>query len=365
MQASLVAAALLLPVAVTPAHAETAPEKTTLSYKYLDYLDSQPDADRISVKAHALMLVTPLSDEWSFAGTLVNDAVSGASPRYYTQRLTKMHDTRNGYSAGLTRYMPEGTVTVTANYSIESDYRSRSVSTTGVWYTDESKNTALTAGIGLTRDEINPTNGAVVDERKSINDFMLGVTQVFTPRDIGQLNIRRALGNGYYSDPYKGFDERPRQRNVSTVLVRWNHHFESLNGTLRSSYRYYLDSYEIKAHTIGLEYAQALDQGWMLTPSMRLYTQSAAWFYVPYNPEPNGITFPAENATYYTEDQRMAGFGAVTWGMKVARQLTPNLSVDLKYELYRQRSQWSNGGGDMSLPEFRARSVQTGMTYQF
>lgn len=364
LHASLMAAALLLPVAVASVHAETAPEKTTLSYKYLDYLDSQPEADRIGVQAHALMLTAPIKEDWSFTGTVVNDAVSGASPRYYTKRLTKMEDERQGYSAGLTHYMHSGTATVTANYSVESDYVSKSLSATGVWYTDDSKNTTLTAGLGVTRDEINPSNHAVVGEHKRVNDLMLGVTQVFTPTDIGQLNLRYSSGNGYFSDPYKAFDERPRERNISTVLARWNHHFEALDGTLRSSYRYYSDTYKVRAHTLGFEYAQALGQ-WTLTPLARLHTQSAAWFYVPYNPEPNGLTFPADTATYYTEDQRMSGYGALTWGLKVARQVTPSLLVDVKYEQYKQNPQWSNGGGDRSLAEFKARSVQLGLSYQF
>lgn len=362
---SLLAASMLLPLAVTQVQAETAPEKTTIAYKYLDYLDSQPDADRISVKAHAFMLTTPFKDEWSFTGVLVNDAVSGASPRYHTRRLTKMEDLRRGYSAGVTKYMPTGTATLTANYSGESDYVSKSLSATGVWFTDDTKNTALTAGLGLTRDTINPNNRAVVNERKSIDDYMVGVTQVFTPRDIGQINLRYASGNGYYSDPYKAFDERPRDRNVTTVLARWNHHFESLNSTLRSSYRYYSDTYKIKAHTVGVEYAQELPNGWAVTPLVRLHSQSSAWFYVPYNPDSSGLTFPAETARYYTEDQRMAGFGAVTWGLKVARQITPALQVDVKYEYYKQRSQWNNGGGDLALPDFMARSVQIGMSYKF
>lgn len=364
LHASLMAAALLLPLAVAPVQAETAPEKTTLAYKYLDYLDSQVDADRISVKAHALMLMVPIKEDWSFSGTYVNDAVSGASPRYYTKRLTKMQDTRQGYSAGLTHYMPTGTATVTGNYSVESDYVSKSLSATRVWYTDDSKNTTLTAGLGITRDAINPNNQAVEGERKRVNDLMFGVTQVFTPTDIGQINLRYAAGSGYFSDPYKAFDERPRERNISTALVRWNHHFDGLDGTLRSSYRYYSDTYKVKAHTLGFEYAQTLGQ-WTLTPLARLHSQSAAWFYVPYDPEPNGITFPAETATYYTEDQRMSGFGALTLGLKVARQITPNLLVDVKYEHYKQKSQWSNGGGDLALGDFKARSLQVGASYQF
>ena len=362
---SLMAAALLLPLAIVPAHAESAPEKTTISYKYLDYLDSQPDADRIAVKAHAFALTLPISDKWSLSATAVNDAVSGASPQYHTKELTHMKDVRRGYSLGATRYLPSGTLTVTGNYSGESDYISRSLSATGTWFTDDTKNTALTAGLGVTRDVINPNNQAVVGETKNVNDVMVGVTQVFTPVDIVQVNLRHSNGNGYFSDPYKFLDERPRERNVSTLLTRWNHHFSSVDGTLRSSYRYYTDTYKVKAHTFGFEYAQALGTGWTVTPLVRLHSQTAAWFYTPYNPDPDyGITLPTGPIT--SQDQRLSAFGALTTGVKVSRQVTPALLVDIKYEYYRQRSEWARGNqGDPGLAPFNAKSLQLGFSYQF
>lgn len=362
---SLLAAAFLLPLAVVPAHAESAPEKTSISYKYLDYLDSQPDADRIAVKAHAFALTLPISDKWSLSASLVNDAISGASPQYHTKELTQLTDLRRAYSLGVTHYLPLGTLTLTGNYSGESDYISRGISATGTWFTDDTKNTALTAGLGLTRDEINPNNQAVVGEKKRVNDVMIGVTQVFTPVDIVQVNLRRSEGNGYFSDPYKFLDERPRERNVSTLLARWNHHFSSADGTLRSSYRYYADTYKVKAHTFSFEYAQALGSGWTVTPLVRLHSQSAAWFYTRYNPDPDfGITIPS--GSIYSQDQRLSAFGAVTTGMKVSRQLTPALQVDVKYEFYRQRSEWARGNqGDPGLAPFNAKSLQVGFSYLF
>jgi hypothetical protein len=362
---SLMAAALLLPLAVVPAQAESAPEKTTISYKYLDYFDSQPDADRIAVKAHALALTLPISDKWSLSASAVNDAISGASPQYHTKELTQLKDLRRAYSLGVTRYLPSGTLTVTGNYSGESDYISRSISATGTWFTDDTKNTALTAGLGVTRDVINPNNQAVVGATKNVNDVMVGVTQVFTPVDIVQVNLRHSNGNGYFSDPYKFLDERPRERNVSTLLTRWNHHFSSVDGTLRSSYRYYTDTYKIKAHTLGFEYAQALGTGWTVTPLVRLHSQTAAWFYTRYNPDPDyGITLPTGST--YSQDQRLSAFGALTTGMKVSRQLSPALLVDVKYEYYRQRAEWAHGNqGDPGLAPFNARSLQLGFSYQF
>lgn len=359
------AAALLLPLAVMPAHAESAPEKSTLSYKYLDYLDSQPGADRVAVKAHAFALTLPISDKWSLSATAVNDAVSGASPQYHSHALTRLSDVRRAYSLGMTRYLPMGTVTVTGSYSGESDYKSRSISATGTWFTDDTKNTALTAGLGVTSDAINPNNLIVVNEKKNVNDVMVGVTQVFTPVDIVQVNLRHSNGNGYYSDPYKFLDERPRERNASTLLTRWNHHFSTLDGTLRSSYRYYTDTYKVKAHTLGLEYAQALGTDWTVTPLVRWHSQSAAWFYTRYNPDPDyGITLPTGPVT--SQDQRLSAFGALTTGLKVSHQVTNALLVDIKYEYYRQRSEWARGNqGDPGLAPFNARSLQVGFSYQF
>jgi len=364
---SLMTAALLLPLTVVPAKAESSPEKTTLGYKYLDYLDSQPDADRIAVKAHAFELIQPISDQWSLSATAVNDAVSGASPQYHTTKaaLTRMKDMRRGYSLGATRYMTSSTLTVTGSYSGESDYISHSISATGSWFTDDTKNTAVSAGLAVTHDLITPNNPDVAGGTKNINDVMLGVTQVFTPVDIVQVNLRHSNGNGYFSDPYKFLDERPRERNVSTLLTRWNHHFASLDGTLRTSYRYYSDTYKVRAHTLGFEYAQELGSGWTVTPLVRLHSQSAAWFYTRYNPSPDfGITIPT--GSIYSQDQRLSAFGALTTGLKVSRQVTPALLVDLKYENYRQRSEWARGNqGDPGLAPFYAKSLQVGFSYQF
>lgn len=364
---ALIAAALLLPLAAPPAQAESAPEKTTISYKHLDYLDSQPDADRIGVKAHALLVTRPVNDEWAVTGGYVTDSISGASPRYHTRQLTQMRDFRRAGTFGATRYMPEGTFTVTGVYSAESDYMSRSLSATGTWFTDATKNTALTAGVGLTRDAINPNNKVVFDESKRVDDLMVGVTQVMSAADIVQLTLRHSRGRGYYTDPYKAFDERPRERNASTLLARWNHHFDALDSTMRVAYRHYTDSFDIRAHTLDLQYVQPLPHGWVVTPLLRLHTQTAAWFYVPVNPARGSRpTFPAADAIFYSEDQRLSAFGAITSGLKIAKQITPALWVDLKFEKYRQRGNWAvSGQGDPGLAPFDARSLQAGFTYQF
>lgn len=359
----LLAAALALP-SINPAHAETAPERGIISYKYLDYLDSQPGDDRIKVHASSVMVMTPIAGEWAVSGTYTTDSISGASPAYHTRQLTKMEDFRRAIDLRLTRYLPRGTVAVGTTYSNESDYVSRGLSLQGTVSTEDN-NTTFNAGIGISNDEINPSNQAVVGETKQVTDWLWGITQILTAEDIVQLSLGYSKGRGYFSDPYKFLDERPRGRDHSTVLVRWNHHFPQTAGTSHLSYRYYTDTYKIRAHTIATEYIQPLAHGWTITPLARFYTQTAANFFL----EPGSGSappFPAFDAKFYSLDQRLSEYGAVTLGFKVAKQLDPDWLVDLKYEYYRQKGSWAaTANGSQGLEPFSFRSIQIGLSRKF
>jgi hypothetical protein len=365
---AILAAALALP-GVHAAHAETAPERGSVSLKYLHYEDSQPGLDRVSVRAPSIEVMAPIAGVWSIEGSLTSDDVSGASPRYHTaiSGASRMQDTRTAADVRVTRYFPTGTLAVGASYSTEHDYISRALSVTGSVSSDD-KNRTWTFGVGYARDAINPVNRIVTGERRNTIDMLVGVTQVLTPQDIAQVNLSYTHGTGYFSDPYKFVDNRPRERNEATMTLRWNHHFTGTDGTGRFSYRYYRDSFKIVAHTFGTEYVQPLSHGWTVTPSVRLYSQSAASFYFnPVYDRDFGAPFPpgyvfGTNALM-SADQRLSAYGARTLGIKVAKQLTRDVSVDVKFEAYRQSSSWRLfGSGSPGLADFSARMIQVGLT---
>ena len=132
LRAGLLAAALALPcVAPLPARADTAPERASLSLKYLDYLDSQPGARRVRVRAPALSVLAPLGGSWAVGGTVISDAISGASPAYHTRALSKLVDERHAVETSVTRYLANSSWSLGAQYSTEADYVSRGVSAGG------------------------------------------------------------------------------------------------------------------------------------------------------------------------------------------------------------------------------------------
>ncbi|MES2349386.1 MAG: DUF3570 domain-containing protein [Pseudomonadota bacterium] len=368
LAASIMAAALMLPG--VQAHAETPPANGSISLGYLDYKDSQSGLDRITVHSPSVAIVAPVAGVWSIGASLVSDDVSGASPRYHTaiSGASHMQDHRTAGDASVTRYFERGSVTVGAAYSTEHDYVSRALSLQGS-YESENKNTTWTVGVGHADDRIDPVNHIVSNEKKRTTNVLLGVTQVLTTNDIAQLTLTHSAGEGYFSDPYKSLDNRPRSRDESTLLARWNHHLASTGGTSRLSYRYYRDSFGVRGHTLGEEYVQPLSDGWTVTPEVRLYTQSAASFY--YDPVYDtrlGAPFPPgyNGSGYMSADQRLSGFGAVTLALKVSKQLDKLWSVDVKVSAYQQRGSWRLfHEGSPGLDAFRAQTIQIGINRQW
>lgn len=372
MLPGLATLALALP---TAAQAEAPPEKSTLSLKYGNYQDSESGWTRVTVNAPQVYLLAPIGEQWSVEASGVVDSVSGASPRMHTARsgASRMTEERTAGDVKVTRYLSRAAISASLALSDEHDYSSRALGLQARWSSDDNNRT-WTVGTGFSRDRIdNQSNGTntAINQRKRVTEIMGGVTQVLTPTDIVQFNLTRSMGSGYFNDPYKQFDNRPDQRNTWVGLARWNHHLTAVDTTARTSYRYYSDSFGIRAHTWDLELVKAIGL-WTFTPGVRYYMQNAASFYFDPVLDSNGNYNTAATMQragsitgYRSADQRLSAFGAWNWSMKVAYALSKTTSVDLKVDLYRQASSLRIGGGSPGLSPMNARTIQVGLTHQF
>jgi hypothetical protein len=285
-----------------------------------------------------------------------------------------IEDGRIAADVTVTKYFANRTsVAVRAAYSDEDDYRSTAGGVT-IRHATPDQNTTFTIGGGYSSDEVFPTVGIPATYDKRTYDAIVGVSQVLSPNDVAQLNFYYAHQSGYLTDPYKaywGIDNRPDKRDQFAVLVRWNHYFESANATLRMSYRYYDDDWEVVANTLTAEWAQTLPDGWVLTPNLRYTTQSAAYFYFDPIYDPIlGAPFPPGYLSnpngFYTADQRLSAFGGITAGLKLSKAFAAGWIIDGKAEYLEQRADWRLGGeGSPGLETFKAQMYQVGVTRKF
>jgi hypothetical protein len=372
----VVLASLMLPGLRAVSHtvqAEEGSERAALSVKLGDYRDGQPGWDRIRVLAPHVGLSLPLSQAWVLDAGWVGDSVSGATPRMHTSQTgaSRMSDDRKALDAKLTRRFNRASVAVGVAVSDEHDYTSKALSLEGRWSSDDNNRTWV-LGASQSADAINTVTGAAANQHRNTTELMGGITQVLTPTDIAQLNLTHASGSGYYDDPYKLFDKRPGSRNTDIALLRWNHFVQGPGASLRSSWRLYRDSFGVRSHTLSTEWAQPMGR-WTLTPGARYYTQSAARFYLPNTaltaqgePDLAAVVPLAMAQPYYSLDQRLSAFGALTASIKVAYAWDADTTIDAKLEQYAQRSSWRLGGhGSPNLAPFNARFVQLGLTRQF
>jgi hypothetical protein len=366
---SITAAALALPGVVSNAAAQVAPlEESVIAFKTSYYEDRQAGLDRIRAISPALSVAMPFASVWSFEGTLTHDDVSGASPRWHSaiSGASQMSDYRTAGTAKFTRSFERFAIALGAAHSNERDYRSTAVSLEAR-VASADNNRTWSFAVAYTDDKINPVNEIVENETKRTDEISLSVTQNWTRYDIVQASISHARGRGYFSDPYKILDMRPRERDQTTISLRWNHFIASTGDAVRTSYRYYNDSFGIDAHTLEFGYAKSLGDRFTLTPSVRYHTQSAADFYYDpiYNPR-IGEPFPIGNPRFASPDHRLSAFGAITLGARLDWQIDSKWSADAKLEFYEQKSNWRlSGNGSPGLAPLRATMMQIGISRKF
>lgn len=362
---ALLAAALALPgILPAAALAQTAPEQSIVALRYFDYRDWQPGADRMTVRTPSLYLLKPLSDTLSLEGSLVYDAMSGATPLYFNTLSGAsglgVTDYRKAGDVKLTKYYERFAVGVGGAYSVERDYLSRALSLdVRTWSAD--KNRTFAFGAGAARDNVNPVNRAVEGAHRETYDFLVGVTQVLNAGALVQSNLTYSDGRGYYSDPYKPLDRRPDTRRLWIWLTRYNQYVQRFDATLRLSYRYLNDSWRADSHTFAVEWMQPLPRGFTLTPGLRYVTQDhASFFYGP--PLGNGLR-PGQP---YTADTRLSAFGALAPSLRLAREFADGWTADVAMTFYRQKSSWRLfGDGSRGLLDFSARWLEVGVQKTF
>lgn len=150
--------------------------------------------------------------------------------------------------------------------------------------------------------------------------YLLGLQQVIDENSVFQSNLTFSSADGFLSDPYKTFDNRPGSRDAIAWLNRYIRYVESADASLHLDYRYFADSWDTESHTFEVAWYQPFLDNWMIRPSVRYYSQSGAEFFTgKYPPENFKSTFSA--------DQRTGPFTSLIVGLKLVYNISETLEL--------------------------------------
>ena len=166
----------------------------------------------------------------------------------------------------------------------------------------------------------------------------LSLLQLLSPTTVFDANYGLTLQQGtlettYDSVPLIGGQARaselfPHSRTRQGVQARLAQHVPGSRSTLRASYRYYWDSFDLSAHTLELEWHQYLAPRVIARGSYRYYSQTGVDFFATAFPSGNGAAFPR------TSDSDLAPFQANEVGLRLLWLARQHSTLDMSYFHY-------------------------------
>jgi len=369
---------------------------------------------RVSVKKTQALITKKFGEDNKFKLNAIYDTMSGASPNgriysvigggdgniTYTTASgtsntvasnsgsgsieawkTSFKDTRTAFNAEWEhKFLPVLSSIIGGGISNENDYESKTFSGKLLLDTNQ-RRTTLTAGMSISLDTVKPFGGVpestgtiICHENaffrpnwldcdtpkvqykpadKVINDYLVGITQVWNKRTLMQLNFAFSQEDGYLNDPYKQvsivnslFDggeiavlheNRPNTRNTRSLYYKVVH-VPKNNIAMHVSYRFYWDDWGVLADTLDSRIRINMTPGIYLQAHARLHWQGAADFFQPsVGADPDSKYFAERKPDFISADSRLGELATVTAGLKLGIKINKDSNISARVEQMTQK----------------------------
>ena len=245
------------------------------------------DGGGVKADGPALLVRKSLADRVSLSAQYYVDAVTNASIDVVTT-ASPFKEKRTAWDLSVDTVVRDSIISLGYSKSTEPDYIAEAFSGD---VSHEVFGGMTTVSLGFTRakDLVGEKNIPGWIDTASHWQYRTGVTQILTPTWLMSANFEVVSDSGFLGSPYRaarvfGATERernPRTRSSRAVKVRSINDTSALvaRSSLRVEYRYFWDTWDIKANTFEIGGAKYLGQSFLLDVSLRSYAQSKALFY--------------------------------------------------------------------------------------
>jgi len=241
----------------------------------------------VTASGPALLVRKNIGDRFSLTGTYYADIVSNASIDVVTT-ASPFKETRTATDLGADWLVGNTTLSLAYNRSVERDYIAEGV---GLDVAAEVYGGMTTVSLGFTRarDQVGQKLVAGWIDRALHWQYRAGLTQILSPRWLMSLNAEAVSDEGFLGSPYRAArvfgaavpERNPRTRSSRAVKLRSIHDTSALvaRSSFRAEYRYYWDTWDVKAHTTEIGVAKHLEPRLIVEALVRRYSQGKALFY--------------------------------------------------------------------------------------
>jgi len=310
-----------------------------------DILYHAYDGGGVEITGPSLLILKKVGQDVAVTGNYYVDSVSSASIDVVTTGASKYSEKRTEVSAGIEYLHGDSIMSLSYTNSDENDYQAN---TAGFGISMDMFGNMTTVSMGYLRswDTVENNTDPTFSEDVDRQNYQLGLTQVITRDMLMQVNFETITDEGYLNNPYRSVryldpasqdgysfqpEVYPRTRTSNALAVR-SRYYLPYRAAILGEYRFFDDSWGIRAHNFLIGYTHPLKSGWILEGNYRYYTQTSADFY--------SDLFPRMNAqNFMSRDKELSNFSSQSVGFTLTYDLLNNGwhfidrgSVNLAYE---------------------------------
>jgi hypothetical protein len=274
----------------------------------------------------AFLVRKSMADRVSVSGEYFVDMVSNASIDVVTT-ASPYKETRNEFGLGLDYVVRDTLIQLSGTASREPDY---DANTFGIDLAQDTFGGMTTVTLGFTKgsDKVGEKGVGFFDTAQHWQ-YRVGATQVLTPRWVASANLEAVDDTGYLGSPYRVarvfgatvHENVPRTRESRALKLgvvgditpaATDAAAEPARRSVRAEYRYFWDTWGIRASTLEAGYSRYIGTRWVADAFVRLYKQDHALFYSDDAQAPT---------TYISRNRQLSTFHDLGIGAKVSYAL--------------------------------------------
>ena len=354
--------------------AGTATQASVLPEDRADVLYHRYDGGGVTIDGPSVLVRKKFADKVSVAANYYVDMVSSASIDVVTT-ASPYEEKRVQKSLSLDYLRNKTTYSIGYIDSTESDYVAK---TAYLGISQDMFGDLTTISIGFKRGandvfrNIKDAAGArltdpTFTETADLRSYSVSISQVLTRDLIATASYELITDEGYLNSPYRSIryadptsargysldpERYPSTRTSNSASGRLKY-FLPWRAALDGQYRFFSDTWGIRAHTAEIGYTHPIWGSWVFDAEYRFYKQDAADFYRDLFPRRNTLNFQARDKELATYTAHTIGVGA-SWEFRISRMPwlekgTVNARFDhimIQYDDFRDITAGSTAGAE-------------------
>lgn len=302
------------------------------------------DGGGVEITGPSVLVLKQLGTSVAVSGNYYVDSVTSASIDVETT-ASEYTEERTETSLGLQYLTGRSIMSFGYTKSDENDYLANSAHF-NISQSMFGDLTNVTLGYSLGWDEVGKNNdSAFIPQDVDRQHYRVGVSQILTKNWILDFGYEGITDEGFLNNPYRSVryvdttvpvgysyepEVYPRTRTSNAAALRTKYYLP-YRAALHGEYRYFEDTWNIKAHTFELGYTHPWRDKWIFKAKYRYYTQDKADFYQDLFDRAGQTNFRARDKELSTFNSHTLGVAASYeflrgWGM--LERGTLNLSYD-------------------------------------